>query len=783
MYKPINKKLLALLLSLSLIISNTAFANVLNKDLEYDGIHEAQTVDEFKQFEEVSKHESKRSTKVTDFTLYNGSLEDDGGLQGFDYSNIQLGSPIGGKIIINSEATQSEESQSEISPMSSSLSSSNFESLIQPSFINRVNHPHLSGRSTTEYVSPFDGTLQLNVNDISLPGRNGLDLNINHFYKSEASNVEASYASDNILRVNSTTYYNERFALGLGWSFGFPSVQRTINSNGTVQTFYHDGTGAAYRSNYLDTTRDDNGNALLNNGHWLYNSNLDNYYVDNVKFLEKDHSYSRNNYLSQYSFKTADNTKQYFGKSGELLAIKDRFGNEIAFDYINMPGRNLIPFDSYKRASDPSKQFTCDVGWSTRGPTLRYDSTSSTSNSATSYSVELDDVCDEYYVSLVYEAIDEDLTMFSGAFEVYCDLYDGINLKKSVLISTVTPTVYNSTIMVDGSFSLKSFNLYQKVNYAVIRIKMKNAKNLIKFDDIRLSPKTPLISKITDTIGRTVVFDYQGDIYTRYANPTDFPLIVTVNDVNGDLIRTITYDRRVYTYILGTDEDTYEEHRYFFFSGSDNEDIDSWVDYDWKDGWGSNYYANQDIYNSYNYFGRPLVKKIVNRNSKTYFEYEKVTKWTDNRPLRSTAPATINNTGYIETWRVVKKYDVNDSVNGTNPMINTTMYNYTAGYYTDETGYNKRGSSGMEPGFLDPYGGGYKVTVTSPTGSQQIYEYTSHTFNTGYRRNFPIELPLLDKTTVKESSSNLDVTVAENTYTDNFAVTSPTKVKMTETVN
>lgn len=692
-------------------------------------------------------------------------------------SNLGIGSPAFGKSAAVSETTKAgvETHKPEyIAPKS--LSASDYEAVIRPSYANGVYHPHLAGRSTSDYVSPFDGTLQLNFTDLSLPGKNGLDLNINRFYKSELSNVEASNPTGNIPTVNHSTYFTKRYALGLGWSFGFPSVELREQYDGTTQAFYHDGTGATYRSNYNDSLKNEEGEDYYN-GHLIYCSNLDNYYTDNVRFKEKDRSYQRGNYRSQYSFKTADNTMQYFGKDGQLLSIKDRFNNEITFDYVNLPGENILPFDSYNKFSFGNK-------WSSSGSYFKFSTGSSSrySTEATSYKVELNELYDEYYVSLLYDAIDNIYGTFNGSFQIYCDLYDGSTLLESVLLATESPSTFNEIQKVEAEFSINDLDLYETPTHARMRIKMVSSRYEIQFDDFRLSPKTPLLSRITDTIGRTVDFTYEGDIYTRYEDDPWLTIDILVKDPNGNEINDLTYYRGVYSYTTEEDGTVLCEDSFFLFWGCWNGDYSSWVDYDWKEGWASSHYANPNIYEAYEFYGRPIVKEVEHRNSTTYFTYEDVTKWIDNRPRGSSATATTTNTGFMETWRVAEKHDVNEAVGEvTNPNINSTTYNYSSGYFTSETGYNRKSKNGMEPGFLDPDLGNYKVIVTNPNGSMETYEYTTHIYDTGFRRKWEVELPLLDKKTAAEgSSATADTVVEEYEYTDNYALISPNKIKTTE---
>ncbi|MBR5236910.1 MAG: hypothetical protein IKW06_06045 [Clostridia bacterium] len=735
-----------------------------------------------------SKNEKIRQRlEATTLTPYKGSIIEDEKPDSTyslntstreENSDNEIGTSRSGYSKIPSTETVAERAvMQEAAVMSTSLSSSNYESIISPSFKNGVNHPHLGGRSENEYVSPFDGTLQLNYTDLHLPGRNGLDLTLSRFYKSEHDGAEISNSGGEFV-VNPTTYYNKRYALGIGWSFGFPSVEVREKYDGTLQAFYHDGKGSSYRSNYNDSEKNEEGNEYYN-GHWIYYSNLDNYYTDNVKFKERDRSYTRGEYRSEYSFKAADDTMQYFGKDGQILSIQDRFNNEIKFDYTYLPGENIIPFYSHAK-------YSYGTSWSYSSQQITFNPHSTRrSTEAKTQLVDIDEDDDEYYVSLMYQAEDA-LNTFDGSFNVYCDLYQNSNLLESVLIVTETPTVYNEGIKLEGEFSISELDLDAVPNRARLRIEMVRSRYTIYFTDLRLSPKIPLISKITDTIGRTAVFDYQGDVYTRYAEGSpDLPLIVTVYEPNGTQIQKLTYYRNRYTfYVDDYDGNTLEEHRMYVFWGCNNGLYSTWVNYEKKEGRGSTIYSNDTVDKSFS-FSRNIVSLAQNWHSDVYFEYEDVTKWTDNRPLGSTSTATTSNTGFIETWRVASKYVVNSPISETeNPQYNKYTYNYTSGRYRDETGYSMKSRLPDGPGYLDPDFGVYRVEVTNPNGSVEAYEYTSHTFGMGYRRRWKIVLPLLDRKIVTESTtSGADEIIEEYSYKDDYAITSPTQIKTTETLD
>ncbi len=768
------KRYIALLLVVTLLSS---VIPVFAEETEYSDDAIQQDVDEIrdepKKVELKKYHGSfedyippKELRKISTF-----SVRDE---EGFDKNSIPQG-----RMTVGKENAEGE--TDEPVPAVMSLSSTDFEAISNPSFRNGVRNPHMDGRGGSEYVSPYDGNLQLSYTDISLPGRNGLDLNLGRFFSNEHADVEKTNTGGDY-SVEPTTYFNRRYALGLGWSFAFPSVELREKYDGTYQAYYHDGSGNAYRSNYKDSTKNEAGEDYYN-GYLIYSTNLDNYYTDNVRFKEKDRTYTRDGIRSEYSFKRPDNTMEYFAKDGRLLAIKDRFDNEIKFDYTNLPGENIIPFYSCNRFSTGSY-------WSTDDNQLIFNGGSTRRTSeAKSYYAELDDFCNEYYVSVLYQASDDNLSPFEGTLEVYCDLYsEDSTLLESIFIGSATPEEYDVIHQIDGSFSLDDYDFDDTPVKAKLRIKAVSSKYKIYVGDIRLSPKTPLITKITDTIGRTLEFEYDGDLYGRYEEDPTFMIYVTVNEPSGEEITTLRYYRYLYTHdVEDENEGIMAEHHFYFFGEWYANGYYSWIDYDSMDGAGSSIYGNEKVGMYYEFFGRLMIETVNHRNSKTYFEHEVVRRWLDNRPAGSTAEATQYNTGFIDSCRVVKKYDVNDSTSDTeNEPYNIYTYNYKAGEYSDNTGYNfvRDTYVDTEPSYLHPDGGSYIVTVTNPNGRIDKYEYTGHEFDQGFRLKWGIKLNLLDKETSLESSaSGADSVTKEYTYEDNYALISPTLTKTTEKVS
>jgi hypothetical protein len=113
-----------------------------------------------------------------------------------------------------------------IQPLSLSAPSDEaiFNTQAAPSAMNGANAPKLGGMS--EDISAYSGDMTLRFNDISLPGRNGLDLNIGRVYQTNEAAIGTPKAvqlpspSNGYLQsrliFDTTNYFNDRYNLGTG---------------------------------------------------------------------------------------------------------------------------------------------------------------------------------------------------------------------------------------------------------------------------------------------------------------------------------------------------------------------------------------------------------------------------------------------------------------------------------------------------------------------------------------------------------------------------------------
>ncbi|MDN4617494.1 RHS repeat-associated core domain-containing protein [Paenibacillus sp. PsM32] len=223
-----------------------------------------------------------------------------------------------------------------------------YRGLIGQQQINQTQKEQYSDRQgSSEVIDPVTGALTLKYSALNYPGRDGLDLNLGLMYQSNQASVfgaatgnfyvwhtpdggcpeipilgyecpvrmESSDAGNDLWRV--PNYLLERYKLGIGWSYQFPSVQ----SEGSYQ-YYHDGQGAVYQISLDATTGAEATTHLVN-----YQGRL-------MKFMKDNNASFNNGQSTSTSYlEHSDKKREYFDDRGRLLGIVDRFGNKITFEY------------------------------------------------------------------------------------------------------------------------------------------------------------------------------------------------------------------------------------------------------------------------------------------------------------------------------------------------------------------------------------------------------------------------------------------------------------------
>lgn len=190
---------------------------------------------------------------------------------------------------------------------------------------------YLRNNALEESISAQSGELSLAQTDYVLPGRNGLNLEIKRLYKSGISNVQemkvkyvnGAWVDYTQADANTSSFYEDRYNLGIGMRFSFPEIEIRKNDDGSSHKFLHTEAGDTYR---LTGPTSVNGvNTYL----------PENQTVKDV-VVKEDNSYSneQTDGTSKYVMVGNDGKKTYFTDDGRIIGIVDRYGNTIKFEYI-----------------------------------------------------------------------------------------------------------------------------------------------------------------------------------------------------------------------------------------------------------------------------------------------------------------------------------------------------------------------------------------------------------------------------------------------------------------
>ncbi|MFZ5596903.1 MAG: RHS repeat-associated core domain-containing protein [Bacillota bacterium] len=574
--------------------------------------------------------------------------------------------------------------------------------LTGPSVTNGVNNQKYSAWSDMEeIISPETGDLTFKQTDINLPGRNGLDLSIGRVYQSN----QAMYGDRKATGYNGnyndyTTYYLNRYGLGVGWAFDFPSVQIEI-SGSKKEMYYHTGDGSVY---HLDDNYDGT-------------YDLENYYKKDVIFRE-DTTYTNGQVTSKYALENADKTTSYFGADGRYLGVKDRFGNNIVFKHEERPGMNIAPNYDFDLTED-------SVEWLEYGTTDQYSYTNGFGmgdNTSLKYgnfypdvyaftcsrAISVDPETKYFFDGYVYNDLKS--TQNPGPM-VFCREYDqyGNELNNVAhLDSSMKPS--RTWNYLSDSFVTSPQARYVRIFIWAIDASGDSALGLCYFDKIKLQRVCPMISQITDSIGRKVTFTYNDTMYDESAtNAGSVTIKVSEPVPNPATDVTMTYKRSLvklnyWWKNTANNFGGWNEQRRFplLYSYTSGENYNTYSYYQFPDD-DFDYYS-KTFYTSSDLSVSSMLKEINFRNSKVHYDYEEVEK-------------QLGEKGYYTTHRVNRRYeqylDANNTYQGKEQLKNYTYSGYYNGVtYDNETGYHVNGSS------IDSYDGIYGVEKTD-------YQFTS----------------------------------------------------------
>lgn len=203
-----------------------------------------------------------------------------------------------------------------------------------------LSEAYLGNNEATEQVNPQTGEFTYRHTDYSLPGKNGLDLNITRIYKSaQTPRFDRSLDVYHLTKSRDSTYsgfYEQRYNIGAGVRFSFPTIEVRGYQEDNTYRYLHDESGAVRRMIGPETI----------DGVKTYE--LEGYELEDLRIIEEQTPtftgviYGLGYDYSKYVMIEKDGTKTYFSgrpnsdnclTEGRIMAIVDRYGNTIRFDY------------------------------------------------------------------------------------------------------------------------------------------------------------------------------------------------------------------------------------------------------------------------------------------------------------------------------------------------------------------------------------------------------------------------------------------------------------------
>ena len=122
--------------------------------------------------------------------------------------------------------------------------------------------------------------------------------------------------------ANTTSFYEDRYDIGIGMRFSFPAIEVRKNSDNSSYMFLHTESGDVYRLR-----------AYLQGDKTIYLP--DGQTVKDVTVQESnEYTNGQTDGTSKYVMSGKDGKKTYFSDDGRVLGIVDRYGNTIKFEYV-----------------------------------------------------------------------------------------------------------------------------------------------------------------------------------------------------------------------------------------------------------------------------------------------------------------------------------------------------------------------------------------------------------------------------------------------------------------
>ncbi len=592
-----------------------------------------------------------------------------------------------------------------------------YNTLMGPSTINGVKENKYSAWANTgEIISPQTGDLTMKFNDITLPGRNGLDLTLGRMYQSSQALLgDWRFSTFERYQNGFSSYYQDRYDLGVGWSFTFPSVQvetdMSFSHNEYKELYYHTGNGDIYHVNFTADPND---------------SNLEDYYKKDGVFKE-DTSYSytdgaggsqEEQIVSKYVFETGDKTKQYFAADGRLMAIVDRFGNQITFKHNLYPVTNRVvnyDFDDTDLSGipwtyDEEDYFLGEIGRGVDDETSLVFVGDDEDASALSKPIKVHPSTKYYISGYLSDQLSRGTAYVKiRQYSVWVGLHWDEHESDYYIGPYMDSNPDNEIVVASSDYNDREWRKFEQfftteddTQYIQIEFYNDNPWGPSWLDKVRLDQAHPLITEITDSIGREITFDYVDNFYEEGEELYDYnPITVTVTDPAQQNNKVFTYNRET----RETVSNTYKfkgviDSAEYYHQYPDNPLISSYTGHRrypelkvfddgetehiyYHDGTLSDFsFWDKDTEGDYGRTGYLLLERAILRNSRVYYDYNE------------RASRHLGEEGFYSKYRVTtrdERYYINGTWDEGGHYLRNYSYDgyYNGNYYYNETGYSQ----------------------------------------------------------------------------------------------
>ena len=182
-------------------------------------------------------------------------------------------------------------------------------------------------RTRTEQINTMTGDVGYIDTLFSLPGKNGLDLNLAIVYDSSSGVYDIGKTRSGAKNLATKIYYESPiYNFASGWSFGFSHIKVYSTSGEGIPSTLTTSDGMSFTLDYNDLQNSTTKIRLRSNNEKFSDLTLEKHAKTVSGMTGTDNNVA---YLLKYK----DGKKEYFDKYGNLLYIVNRFNDRISFKY------------------------------------------------------------------------------------------------------------------------------------------------------------------------------------------------------------------------------------------------------------------------------------------------------------------------------------------------------------------------------------------------------------------------------------------------------------------